>query len=102
MKHTLTHEQQRTKDVILKDAQNAYKEDIESYADFLDAMDWRLVRIGGAISIDEHPGAFEEGDITIGRKETKVTTIPWVHLYSSRARKRFKIQIHNPITFLED
>lgn len=102
MKHNLTPDQKRAKDVIMKDAQNAYKDDVESFADFLVDMDWRLVRIGGAINIEDHPGAFEEGDITIGRKETKVTTIPWVHLYSSRARKRFKIQIHNPITFLED
>jgi hypothetical protein len=101
-KHILNAKQEILKQEILSEAASKYREDPEIFGDFCDTMEWRLLQIGAPISIEGYPGAFETGDITVGRKETKVTTMAWVYVYSTRVQRRFKIQVTNPITFLED
>lgn len=103
MKRKLNDRQLARKKFLLEDARNAYQGiEEEAFFDFSDEMEWRLVEIADSIIIQEHKGAFEPGDVTIGRKETKVTSLAWVYLYSFRLHRRFKITVANPLIFLED
>lgn len=97
----LNDEQRQEKQVLMALAQEAFKDNSALLNEYADEENWRLARVDEDICNNGAP-AFQRGDVTLARRDSRPSAVPKLFAFSWRKRKHMVLQSTDPIEFLED